>query len=93
MNAGAPLLAERLRVVLALGEANAAHHRAQATAGGAMIASMAAPDGERAAADEAEHAAQTRLTQTAARVAALDAELAALDAAMIAAGRADGAGE
>jgi len=84
------LLAERIGLVLALGEANAAHHRAQAGAGGAEITVMMVE--ERLAADPgpaqraalydaraADAAAQTRLEAAAARVRVLEERLAALD--------------
>lgn len=75
MRGAGAILADRLRVVLALGDANAAHHRAQAALGGAEIDLMTDPLAQARVA-----AAQAALDAAAARVATLDAELAALDA-------------
>jgi hypothetical protein len=87
----AEILADRLSVVLEIGEANAGHHRAQALSSGARIEVMAIE--ERIAAEgitpelDAElekvyaldDAAQIKVTQYEARVQALDRRLAALD--------------
>ncbi len=76
------ILAERLQASLALSEANAAHHRAQASANGAHIALMAVEDGSpgdlseaRAANDEA----RARLAEAEVKVETLEVALTRLD--------------
>ncbi len=87
---GAPeILRERMDVVLALGVANAAHHRAQARMGGAEIGMMTVAEGAdgggRDAAEDAEATARLALDAAETRVRALDDQLAALDRELAAA--------
>jgi hypothetical protein len=80
------ILAERLEVTLALGNANAAQQRAQARAGGAEITVMADRSGSRIAAPaRALSEARAGLAAAEARVETLEARLAALDAELAAA--------
>ncbi|SEA51473.1 hypothetical protein [Rubrimonas cliftonensis] len=93
----AAVFAERLEVVLEIGAANAACHRAQAAAGGAQIAvarlearlaggdETAEIEAELAAAYLEDDAALAALARAEARVGALDARLAAIDADLAAA--------
>ncbi|MEO1471325.1 MAG: hypothetical protein AAFV86_19970 [Pseudomonadota bacterium] len=83
----AEILANRLAVVLALGEANAAQNKAVAGAGGAEIARLAAvgrPGASDPGDDHDLDNAQRRLAEADARVAELETELAALDAELAA---------
>ena len=78
------ILADRLRTVLELTEANAAHRRAQAGAGGAAIERMSVEEGraDGAAASEVEArdaAARSEMGETAERMRALSDRLDALD--------------
>ncbi len=77
------ILADRLRTVLELTEANAAHRRAQAGAGGAAIERMSVDEGRGAAeASEVEArdaAARSELAETAERMRVLSDRLDALD--------------
>ena len=89
----AEVFAERMSVVLAIGEANTRRQRAQAAAGGAQIARMDLEDHPSAGATAAalaaaraeDDAAQGRLAEADARIAELDAQLDALDAELAAA--------
>lgn len=84
----AAILAERVDVALALGEANAALNRAIAVAGGAEIARMACEDGcaaaDTAGAEIGERTARDGLAAARARVKELEIRLAALDAELAA---------
>ncbi|MEO0819285.1 MAG: hypothetical protein AAF074_02565 [Pseudomonadota bacterium] len=86
----AQILSERLEITLALGEANAAQHRAQAEVGGASIELMGCEErGETGALAEAQArdaAAKARLAAAEARVEALQTRLAALDTELAGAG-------
>ncbi len=87
------VFAERMSVVLAIGEAAGARQRAQAAASGARIERMSFEDHAgasaetRAAAEAQDDAAQARLAEIDARIAALEDRLAALDAELAAADR------
>lgn len=86
----AEVFAERLSVVLAIGEAHGRRQRAQAAAGGAQIARMSledrpAPGAPLASARAEDAAAQGRLAELDVRIAELDGRLAALDAELAAA--------
>lgn len=88
MRAAAAILADRLRVVLAIGEANAAQHRAQAAVGGAQIDLMRveAQGLDPTEAEAADEAARARVAAAEATLADLDAQLAALDHELAASG-------
>jgi hypothetical protein len=81
------ILAERIRLVLAIGEVNGAHQRAQATASGAQIELMTLEDhggpeatpAALAAARERVQDAELRLAETSDRITDLSDRLAALD--------------
>lgn len=81
------ILSDRLKMTLAISEANAEHHRAQAMAHGAEIGLMKteeaggnAADADAASAAQADNdAAQSRLAAAEAKVEALTAQLAELD--------------
>lgn len=88
----AEVFAERMSLVLAIGEANGVRQRAQAAASGAKIERMTIEDhpgaGDAAASLEAAHAneaaAQDCLFAADARIVELDARLASLDAELAA---------
>jgi uncharacterized protein YceH (UPF0502 family) len=89
----ADVFAERMKVVLAIGEATGARQRAQTAASGARIERMGVADRD-GASDEAaataealDDAAQVRLAEIDARIAALEDRLAALDGELAAADR------
>jgi hypothetical protein len=77
------ILADRLALVLAIGEANAARQRAQAAFGGAQIEMMRVEDDSepaRQAALAADAEARSALDAADARIETLEIRLAALDA-------------
>jgi hypothetical protein len=92
--AAAEILAERMSVVLAIGEANGDRQRAQAAASGARIERMSiedhgggsGPEGL-AAAEANDDAAQARIARIDDRIAALEDRLAMLDRELAAADR------
>lgn len=81
------ILAERLEVVLSIGEANAERHRAQAMLGGAQIEiirvemddDITETSNERAEAHAADDAARAALQAAEGRILSLEARLAELD--------------
>ena len=84
------ILADRLALVLAIGEANAARQRAQAAFGGAQIEMMRVEDesdAEQKAALAADAEARSALDAADARIQTLEIRLAALDAELIDADR------
>jgi hypothetical protein len=77
------ILSDRLALVLAIGEANAARQRAQAAFGGAQIEMMRVEDesgAEQEAALAADAEARSALDAADARIETLEIRLAALDA-------------
>lgn len=89
----ADIFAERMSVVLEIGEATGVRQRAQAAASGARIERMSFEDHAAgstegvAAAEAQDDAAQVRLAEIDARIASLEDRLAALDAELAAADR------